>query len=149
MSPRLLVVLLSTVNLIAGVAIGIVVDRTVLTERRWGGRGGRPDPARELEKKLDLDAEQAKKVREIFAACRPQFEACMREVQPKLDALRQESNNQIRALLRPDQQARFDELRKEWQQHGHHGDHDRERGRGEASVGSETQTDKTQKEGVR
>lgn len=141
MSPRALVLLLCFVNLVAGVAIGVVVDRTVLPAAEHGrGQGGRgrPDMGRMLEKKLDLDADQAKRVREIYAARRPAFEAVMRESQPRMEALRQESDAQIRAILRPDQQVKFDEMRREWQQR--HGERER-RERGEhAPVNSESTT---------
>lgn len=135
MSPRLLVGLLCLVNLVAGVGLGVALDRTVLVERpHKHGRGDRPDFARMLEKRLDLDAEQAKKVREILATRRPLFEEAMHDVRPKLDAIRAESDAQIRAVLRPDQAARWDELRKDMQRH--------ERERGSAPVDSESRTGK-------
>jgi Spy/CpxP family protein refolding chaperone len=149
MSPRLLVLLLCFVNLVAGTAIGVVVDRTLLIEKGRGSsrRGERPDMTRMLEKKLELDAEQVKKVREIFAAARPQFEAAMKEARPRMEQIRQESDAQIRAILRPEQQTKFDDVRREWQQK-HEGRERRERG-DPASVNTGTKAETNTKEGVK
>jgi Spy/CpxP family protein refolding chaperone len=142
-TPRLLILLVCVVNLVAGTAVGVVLDRTVFAEQHRGWSGGRRfDMARMLEKRLDLDADQAKKVRDILAARRPAFDEAMREIRPRLDAARVESENAIRAVLRPEQVARYDELRTEWQKHMH-----MDRG-GAAPVNSESETDQ-KKGGVR
>jgi Spy/CpxP family protein refolding chaperone len=119
-TPRLLVALVCIVNLVAGAAIGVVVDRTVFAEQHHGPGGGhRFDMAKTLEKRLELDADQAKKVRDILAARRPAFDEAMREARPRLEAARLESENAIRAVLRPDQAVKYDELRSDWQRHMH------------------------------
>jgi hypothetical protein len=120
MSPRLLIAFVCLVNLVAGTGLGIVLDRTALANEPHR----RPD----LEKRLDLDPEQAKKVHEIFAAHRYLFKEAGRE-------FREQTDKEIRAILRPDQIEKFDEFKKEMRAR-------RERERGSASVNSETNSGK-------
>jgi Spy/CpxP family protein refolding chaperone len=74
----------------AGLALG---------QRAFGHEGRRGRPLERLSRELDLDAAQRREIRDILlrqrARMRPLFE---------------ETRQQIRALLRPDQQARFDAL---------------------------------------
>ena len=116
MSPRLLIAFVCLVNLVAGTGLGIVLDRTAL--------GSEPHRRPDLEKRLDLDADQAKKVHEIFAAHRYLFRDAARE-------FRKQTDDEIRAILRPDQQEKFEEFKKEMRAR-------REREHGSTPVTSET-----------
>jgi hypothetical protein len=121
MSPRLLIAFVCLVNLVAGTGLGVILDRTTLAEKHK-----RPEFGHMLEKRLDLDADQAKKVHDIFAAHRHQFEEATRDA-------RKQTDDEIRAILRPDQIEKFDDFKKEMRSR---------RERGAASVNSDTNTGK-------
>jgi Spy/CpxP family protein refolding chaperone len=128
MGPRTLVGVLCAANLVAGIGLGVTFDQVVLHPHvvaphgrghRDGERRGPGGHGRELERltqRLDLDAAQAEQVKAILDARRPLFAQAMKEVEPKLRSLRDETDAKIRAVLRPDQAARLDELRREWEQ---------------------------------
>ena len=63
-----------------------------------------------LSRDLHLTAEQKKQVADIFEAKRPQILALQAEVRPKFEALRDSTQAEIRKLLNPDQQKKFDEI---------------------------------------
>jgi hypothetical protein len=107
---------LAALLFVTGVAAGVAVDRWV-----GEGRGGASEPrgwqrrkpdvlAAKYREELGLDDAQARAVEEIlrgtWAATRKQFEP----IEPRIDAIRRRGDQQIRALLRGDQIARFDEI---------------------------------------
>lgn len=70
-----------------------------------------PSPARmvaRLDRVVGLDEGQRRAVLGLLEARRPEAEALHRETFEKMEALRRSVGDDIRALLRPDQQAKFD-----------------------------------------
>ncbi len=63
-------------------------------------------------RKLDLTPEQKKKVGDIFEANGQKMRALWDETRPKFAGLRDATNAEIRALLTPDQQKKFDVFQK-------------------------------------
>ncbi|RMG14794.1 MAG: periplasmic heavy metal sensor [Planctomycetota bacterium] len=141
MRPKALVACACALNLLAGVALGLALDRAILRPpqpaagprstaepafdrrrgadtrgRRWGHgphrRGGR---ARFLAEALGLDPEQSAKLRAVFESRRKRMRAVFAKVRPELEALEEELHAEIRALLRPEQVARFDALRADFE----------------------------------
>jgi hypothetical protein len=107
---------LAALLFVTGVAAGVAVDRWV-----GEGRGSASEPrgwqrrkpdvlAAKYREELGLDDAQARAVEEIlggtWAATRKLFEP----IEPRIDAIRRRGDSQIRALLRGDQIARFDEI---------------------------------------
>lgn len=93
---------------------------------------GHMDPAKHaamLAKRLKLNADQQSKVEEIFKSEQSQMESLhsdtsvsQQDRRSKMMDIHKSSNDQIRALLDPDQQKKWDEMqskREEWMQ-GHH-----------------------------
>jgi Spy/CpxP family protein refolding chaperone len=74
----------------AGLALG---------QRAFGHEGRRSRPLERLSRELDLDAAQRRQVREILLRQRE-----------RMRPLFEETRQEIRAVLHPDQQARFDAL---------------------------------------
>ena len=72
------------------------------------GRRGRGDMFEKMRRDLDLDERQAAEVRRILEETRNEYRALRTEARPRFDAIRQSARARIRALLTPDQQARFD-----------------------------------------
>ncbi len=78
------------------------------------GRGGPPGfPAavvNRLTSELQLDPSQQDQVKKILDNRRDRLEAVHREARERFDKERRDLHGAIRAVLRPDQQARFDEF---------------------------------------
>ncbi|MDD5085243.1 MAG: periplasmic heavy metal sensor [Candidatus Omnitrophica bacterium] len=76
-----------------------------------------------LSKDLNLTAEQKTQVEGIFEAKHPQMLALQAEIQPKFEALRRATDAEIRQILNPDQQKKFDEIKAKMEErHKKHGD---------------------------
>ena len=87
---------------------------------RWGGGpgmgpppfGARGDIAGFLKHKLDLTPAQRDSVHAIFERHRPQMEALWRAVRSRFDSIRTAVDSEIGGQLTPTQRARFEELRR-------------------------------------
>jgi hypothetical protein len=107
---------LSVVLFATGLAAGIAVDRLVLNERgggrqsRWWERRRPEALAEKYRKKLDLDDAQARSVEEILRRTWTATRKTFAPVEPAVDGIRKQGDDEIRALLRDDQRARFDQM---------------------------------------
>jgi protein CpxP len=91
--------------------------------------GGRPmmsvdDQVKHLSKKLNLSSDQQAKLKPILEDQRTQMEAAHNDASlskqdrmSKMQDLRKSSDEQIKAVLNPDQQKNFDKMRAEQQEH--------------------------------
>jgi len=99
----------------------------------WGGHG-RPDPAKRTEmltKQLSLTSDQQPKVLDLMKSEQSQMEKVRSDSslsqddrRAKMTDIRKSTDDQVRALLNPDQQKKFDEMqsrREQWQGHHHDG----------------------------
>ncbi len=75
-----------------------------------GGKWG--NPLERLTKDLDLTADQEAKVQPILDQTKPQMRAIHEEAMQKMRAVMENATAQIRPLLTPDQQQRFDAMKK-------------------------------------
>ena len=112
----------------AGVVTGgLLVKYSVQTPPRPHGQANRavqPISAggirieflRRAERDLNLTAEQREQVDKILAASQERSKKIMEPVQPKIREELQETREQFRAVLNPEQKMRFDELLKQQQQ---------------------------------
>lgn len=95
-----------------GAAAGVAADRLVLARGDRGGRPpGPPSPEAVVERMrrdLDLDAQQAERVRAVVAERHEGLRALFERIDPEAEALRRDANARIRELLRPEQRERFD-----------------------------------------
>jgi Spy/CpxP family protein refolding chaperone len=106
----------------AGIGAGTILDRYLAPPPRAGrppvpGAAGRPGPGfapgpgvltRRLATELQLTADQQKKVDEIFERRRGRLEQIRSEVRAKFDGEQRDLRDEIRKVLTPDQQKRFD-----------------------------------------
>jgi Spy/CpxP family protein refolding chaperone len=67
---------------------------------------------------LDLTDKQEQDARAIFEKHRPELDAILRESFPRVRAVNDRIDAEIRALLTPEQQKKFDELRARRPRHG-------------------------------
>ena len=91
------------------------------------GRGGPPQP---WSVRLGLSPDQQKQLDAIFHEGKPQFDAIQAQMLPlqaQWNALRMQNREKVRAILTPDQQAKFDEMMKQEDSRG--------RGRGPGGPG--------------
>lgn len=70
------------------------------------------NPLEHLSEKLDLTADQKAKVQPIIDQAKPQIEAIHQEAMEKMRAIMESSGAQIRPLLTPQQQQKFDAMKK-------------------------------------
>ena len=77
-----------------------------------GHRGHRGNPLEHMTRNLDLTAEQQAKIQPIIEQSRPQLIAIRQEAQQKAKAVRDNTVSQIRPILTPEQQQKFDALQK-------------------------------------
>lgn len=107
---------LAALLFVTGVAAGVAVDRLVERDRGHGaeGRGWRgrsPEAkARRYRDRLDLDQAQTARVEAVLRRTWTATREVIGPMEPKIDAIRQQGDREIRALLRPEQAARFDEM---------------------------------------
>lgn len=91
-----------------------------------GGRFFTPPPPRHttarekhldfLTRELGLSEEQARQVGQILEETRQEFIQLRNETRPRFDAIRDRSRERIRAVLTPEQQAKYAELMKRFDQ---------------------------------
>ena len=95
-----------------GLAAGVAVDRLLLggDQERRGRPRGPEDLLERYRERLDLDDEQARAVGEILRRRWGEAQEVARRFEPEMDAIRQRANDEVRALLRPEQQPAFDEI---------------------------------------
>src|SRR5438105_2101865 len=108
------------VSLLIGFALGMAFGQ-------WYGResfharcknGGMKGMMMErFNKELHLSAEQKREVDAIFDAKHGQMAALQAEMQPKFEALRTSTQTEIRKILNPDQQQKFDAMNAKMEEH--------------------------------
>ncbi len=105
---RIQTALLLLVMFVAGVVTGAAVVRLSSGHRPppRHGDGGIPRPLLEL----GLSQAQQTQVRAIMDKHRAEFEAVFRETRPKVQAVQEQVDQEIRPLLTPEQQQRLEEL---------------------------------------
>jgi Spy/CpxP family protein refolding chaperone len=112
--------LFAVVVFVAGLGSGLLLDRIAGRPRflpAWGGMRGGPNPARladRLTRELSLTADQAQQVRDIFERRRGEVREMHRELRSQARRRFEEEQaalrSEIRTVLTPDQQAKFDAL---------------------------------------
>jgi protein CpxP len=82
---------------------------------RIGGGGGAPAGRliERLARELDLTADQRSKVESVLTARRTRLDALQQDVRSKFEAEQESLRHEIRAVLTPEQQRKFDEREKE------------------------------------
>ena len=113
MKSRLITLSAACVALFATVSIGLAQDPAAKNNdgpNRWQHKRG--NPVERLTKALDLTPEQQTKVKAIFEQAKPQIQAARQEARQKAQALRENIQSQIRPILTPAQQQKYDAIKK-------------------------------------
>jgi Spy/CpxP family protein refolding chaperone len=108
------VLLVFLLGALAGAAVVHRVDRQGV-EGVLSGRGGATVDliVRRLSRSLDLDPAQRDQVRAIVTETRREIVEIRKPVQAQVEATIERSRARVRAILRPDQQEKFDRIRAE------------------------------------
>jgi periplasmic protein CpxP/Spy len=113
MKSRLITLSAACVALFATVAIALAQDPVAKDNdrpHRWHHKRG--NPVEHLTKALDLTPEQVAKIQPIFDQAKPQLKAARQESKQKIQAIRDNMQAQIRPILTPAQQQKFDAIKK-------------------------------------
>ena len=113
MKSRLIILSAACVALFATVSIGLAQDPAAKNDERrnrWHHKRG--NPVEHLTRALDLTPEQQAKIQPIFDQAKPQLQAARQEARQKVQAIRENIQAQIRPILTPAQQQKFDALKK-------------------------------------
>jgi periplasmic protein CpxP/Spy len=113
MKSRLITLSAACVVLFATVSFGQAPDPAAKNDdrhNRWHHKRG--NPMEHLTKALDLTPDQQAKIQPIFDQARPQLKAAREESRQKVQAIRENTMAQIRPILTPAQQQKFDSLKK-------------------------------------
>src|ERR1700683_3468158 len=99
---------------ILGVALGASATYLVLGRRMraptYPGRPTRVQVENQLTRSLDLTPQQKTQLETILDQAHVRFHALDEQVEPQYDGIRQDTRNQIRAILHPNQVKRFEDL---------------------------------------
>ena len=98
-------------TLVVGTGLGVALDRLLL-EREGYHRHGKQGAKllAKLTHELDLDSEQHAALERTIASNRERAHAFWSESRAAFDTLQQQFRQDIRALLNPEQQKKFDEM---------------------------------------
>jgi len=113
MKSRFITLGAACVALFATVSIGQAQDPATKNNdrpNRWHHKRG--NRLEHLTKALDLTPEQQAKIRPIFDQAKPQMKAARQESKEKMVAIRENTMAQVRPILTPAQQQKFDALKK-------------------------------------
>lgn len=109
-------IVLYVLAVVAGAAIGIAVDRTLLVERRGPGR---PDP-REMRRRfyddLSLSPAQRAQMDTILEQRSTAYRTLMAPLRPQQDSIAAEARARMVALLTPSQRETYERLQREREQ---------------------------------
>jgi protein CpxP len=113
MKIRLITLTAACAGLLATASFGQGQD-PASKDSDWRSRGHhrRGNPVEHLTKALDLTSEQQAKIQPIFDQAKPQLKAAREESRQKIKAIRENIQAQVRPLLTPAQQQKFDALKK-------------------------------------
>jgi protein CpxP len=112
MKSRLNTITAACLALFVTVSIGLAQDPAKDNDgpRRWQHKRG--NHVERLTKALDLTPDQQAKVKAIFEQAKPQIQAARAEGRQKAQAIRENIQAQIRPILTPAQQQKYDAIKK-------------------------------------
>lgn len=83
---------------------------TAASPRRSGSQPSSQGITGVLGNYLDLDAQQKEELKTIISRSRDHYRALSQQFRPQYEMIRNETRQQIRHILRPDQRAKFEEF---------------------------------------
>ncbi len=108
--------------------LGFVAGALALNVYRgWARRPAASREARfeQMSERLQLNAEQKTKVQQILGDTREQLRALRKGSEPRVNEIRQQTDEKLQQVLTPDQWQRFQQMRDEMRARRGQGDNDR------------------------
>ena len=96
--------------------LGFAAGGLALNAYRGWARGAGPtreDRFEQISKRLELNSDQKTKVQQILGDAREQLRALRKESEPRVDTIRQQTDQRLQQILTPDQWQRFQQMRNE------------------------------------
>jgi Spy/CpxP family protein refolding chaperone len=106
--------------LVLAFALGMLAGGSGARQRRWhrGGPETRQHHLLQLfSRKLDLTAQQQTEIGGILEQSHQRMRSLHEQVRPQFEAMRAETTQQIRAVLTPEQAAKFDAMEEKFAKH--------------------------------
>jgi len=107
-------------QIVVSLLIGLIAGAALGRWAHWRHHGHWDDQKRysrmveRFSRELNLTPEQREKVAAILEAKRQKMQALRSEIRPKYEELRQSTKAEIRKILAPEQQERFEKLEARW-----------------------------------
>lgn len=103
--------------------LGFVAGMLALSGyRAWARRASNPqDRFEQLATRLQLNTDQKTKVQQIFGDTRQQLQALRKESEPRINDIRQQTDQKLQQVLTPDQWKQFQQMRDEMRARGRRG----------------------------
>lgn len=94
--------------------LGFVAGVLALNVYRGWARGQAPqDRFGQLSTRLQLNADQQTKVKQIFGDTRQQLQSLRKESEPRVNEIRQQADQRLQQTLNPEQWQKFQQMRTE------------------------------------
>jgi len=113
---------------VAGAVLAVAAVRTVALADEHAGKGDRsPQRVERMKERLNLTDDQARQLQQIFQEAHQQWQADQGKADKETMRARHEKmNEQIKAILTPEQQQKFEQMKKEHRGRGRW-NHDKEK----------------------
>ena len=98
---------------LVGGVLGFTADRVLVRDQLCPKFGSQQAMRDRMADDLGLDGSQRTRFDSILDARNHAIDSLQRPIRPQMDSLVQSARASIRTLLRPEQQARYDELKRE------------------------------------
>jgi hypothetical protein len=99
-----------------GAAAGSLVSMRCCRHHDFKGVPPAEAIVKRLDKKLSLDDTQRTQILKIVTDTQAQMQELRKESKPKMDAIFSGSEDKVRAVLRPDQRAKYEEVIAKWKE---------------------------------
>jgi DNA anti-recombination protein RmuC len=97
--------------------LGFTSGILALNAYHWAARSrAAPDRFEQLSTRLQLNAEQKTQVQQTFNDTRDKLRALRKESEPRVNDIRQQTDQRLQQILNPDQWQRFQQMRNEMRQ---------------------------------
>ncbi|HEY3347703.1 MAG TPA: hypothetical protein VGK71_08785 [Nitrospirota bacterium] len=107
-----------------GAAAGSLISMRCCRHHDFKGVPPAEAIVKRLDKKLSLDDAQRTQILKIVTDTQSQMQELRKESKPKMDAIFSGSEEKVRAVLRPDQRVKYEEVIAKWKERREREDHD-------------------------
>ncbi len=126
-TAQLIKYLIPAASLVLAFLLGVGYGKWTAQQERWSKFPWEAHTAAKLDhytRELNLSPEQVSKMQEILERKRERFMEMRKKMRPQFKQLQHDTREEIKSILEPPQQEKFDEMVKRWKaRRGHFGRH--------------------------